>query len=90
MGVLVRFVELSKFSRFGMVCSFTYIRQEHYINWHYMSHLVANRKNRYSSLASESVTSLRPKPHERQRKFHNFPQHGTFVFEKSSLPCFSP
>ena len=33
---------------------------------------------------------VRPKPHESQRKFHNFLQHGTFVFEKSSFPCFSP
>ena len=33
---------------------------------------------------------IRPKPHESQRKFHNFLQHGTFVFEKSSFSCFSP
>ena len=32
--------------------------------------------------------AVRPKPHESQRKFHNFLQHGIFVFEKScSFPC---
>ena len=33
---------------------------------------------------------VRWKPHESQRKFHNFLQHGTFVFEKSPFPSFSP
>ena len=53
-------------------------------------HITKNSINEPTYLLHQYLHGVRPKPHESQRKFHNCLQHGTFAFEKSSFPCFSP